>query len=277
MPRNPAPCAAFWENGCKTEARSPQGPGSFHETVNKKQQDSRAYLRRNSSSVHTTGRPYTAFKKAEPTLTCRYKRSKMHSPAGEIIHKARRAAAHAQSGGQRRQRQPGPQSLTAQPPQHKEQQHQRNGNGGPDVGQRDDGVANGQRRVTCGVLHRMACLMGSHTHSGHRAAIIHILRQAHHPLGGVVVVGEVAGHRFHPHIGKAVGVQNAAGRLSAGQPAAQDHGAVPGKGAFDAHLRPQSHQHGRNDQQNVVPVRQKEKGHDSKLLCKSAFCAFFFL
>ena len=26
---NPAPCAAFWENGCKTEARSPQGPGSF--------------------------------------------------------------------------------------------------------------------------------------------------------------------------------------------------------------------------------------------------------
>ena len=111
------------------------------------------------------------------------------------------------------------------------------------------------------VLHRMARLVGGHSHRRDAVGAVHRVGQADDIAPGIVVVGQPAGDPLNAHILNAVGPQYCFRRLGAGKAPAAGHTGVTVEGGGHIELGQQGDQHGRYQDHPVIGVIIVEKRH----------------
>ena len=83
-----------------------------------------------------------------------------------------------------------------------------------DARQRDDQVAHHQQGVMAGILDGMARLVGGDSHGRQRVVLVVRGREPEDLVGGVVMVGELSGHRLDRHMLDPSRLHHGRGRLA---------------------------------------------------------------
>ena len=107
------------------------------------------------------------------------------------------------------------------------------------------------------MLHRMPSLVAGHANGGSRGVVIDLIRQADDIGLGIVVIRQVAGDMLNPDGSEAVGIQNPASSLGAGDAPAGILGGVAAEGAVHIGAGPHGQKYRRQHQDDIGPVKKQ--------------------